>query len=49
MSGLLTGAGIGLLILFKTNKNIKENITIISLIYLIGIISGIIIDMVGII
>ena len=49
MSGLLTGAGIGLLILFKINKNIKENITIISLIYLIGIISGIIIDMVGII
>lgn len=49
MSGLLTGAGIGLLILLKTNKNIKENITIISLIYLIGIISGIIIDMVGII
>ena len=49
ISGLLTGAGIGLLILFKTNKNIKENITIISLIYLIGIVSGIIIDMVGII
>jgi hypothetical protein len=47
MSGLLTGAGIGLLILFKTNKNIKENITIISLIYIIGIISGIIIDLIG--
>ena len=49
LSGLLTGAGIGLLILFKTNKNIKENITIISLIYLIGIISGILIDLIGII
>ena len=49
LSGLLTGAGIGLLILFKTNKNIKENITIISLIYLIGIISGIIIDLIGLI
>ena len=49
MSGLLTGAGIGLLILFKTNKNIKENITILTLIYLIGVISGIVIDMMGII
>ena len=47
MAGLLTGAGIGLLILIKTNKNIKENITIISLIYIIGIISGILIDLVG--
>ena len=49
LSGLLTGAGIGLLILFKTNKNRKENKTIISLIYLIGIISGIIIDLIGLI
>lgn len=49
LSGLLTGAGIGLLILFRTNKSIKENITIISIIYLIGIISGIIIDLIGLI
>lgn len=47
ISGLLTGAGIGLLILFKTNKNIKENITILTLIYLIGTISGIIIDVIS--
>lgn len=49
LSGLLTGAGIGLLILFKTNKNLKENIEIMTLIYLIGITSGIIIDLIGII
>ncbi len=49
MSGLLTGAGIGLLILFRTNKNFKENIMIISLIYFIGIISGFLIDLVGVI
>ena len=49
MSGLLTGAGIGLLILFRTNKNFKENIMIILLIYFIGVISGFLIDLVGVI
>ena len=49
MSGLLTGAGVGLLILFKTNKNIKENIIIIVLLYTIGVIMGYLIDIVGIV
>ena len=45
MSGLLTGSGLGILLLFKTNKNIKENILILSIIYLVGVIVGIIIDL----
>ncbi len=45
VSGLLTGSGVALLVLFKTNKNIKENIFIISLIYLLGSISGIILEL----
>ena len=45
-SGLLTGSGLGLLILFKTNKNLKENITILSVIYFIGVIIGIIVDLI---
>lgn len=49
MSGLLTGAGVGILILFKTNKSIKENIAIIILLYIIGVIFGYLIDLVGII
>lgn len=44
MAGLLTGSGIAILILFKSNKDIKENITIVSLIYIIGVISGIILN-----
>ena len=48
MSGLLTGAGVGLLILFKTNKNIKENIMIVLLLYVIGVIFGYIIDLIGV-
>ncbi len=46
LSGLLTGSGLGILLLFKTNKNIKENITILSIIYLVGVVVGIIIDFV---
>ena len=48
MSGLLVGAGIGLLVLFKVNDNRKENIKIISILFLIGVISGIIINGLGI-
>lgn len=46
LSGLLTGSGIGLLILFKTNKNLKENFTVLGLIYIIGVICGFIIDLI---
>lgn len=48
ISGLLVGAGVGLAVLFKTNKGIKQNIKIVGLLYLIGVISGIIIGNLGI-
>jgi len=44
ISGLLTGSGVALFVLFKSNKNIKENITIVTLLYLIGAILGLIVD-----
>ena len=44
IGGLLTGSGVSLLVLFKTNKNIKENINILLTLYTIGVIFGIIID-----
>ncbi len=44
ISGLLTGAGVGLVVLFRVNKNIKENIKIISIVYLVGVISGIVLQ-----
>lgn len=44
-SGLLTGSGIGILLLFKYNKSLKENISILSIIYFIGVIIGILIDL----
>ena len=48
ISGLLTGAGVGLAVLFKTNNNLKENIKIVVLLYIIGVISGILIELIGI-
>ena len=48
ISGLLVGAGVGLAVLFKTNKGIKQNLKIISLLYVIGVVSGILIELIGI-
>ncbi len=49
MSGLLAGTGVGLLVLCKVNNNTKENIRIILLLYVIGVLAGILIDMIGIV
>ena len=46
IAGLLVGSGIGVLILFKSNKNIKENLSIVGMLYIIGVLSGIIIDLI---
>ena len=48
-SGLLTGSGVGLLILFRTNKNIKENLLVLSIVYLIGVLCGFLIDLLGVV
>lgn len=46
LAGLLTGSGLGILLLFKTNKNLKENLKILSIIYFVGVIIGILVDLV---
>ncbi len=48
MSGLLVGAGIGLLVLFRVNPEKKANINIAILLFLIGTVSGFLIDLMGI-
>ena len=48
VSGLLTGAGIGILVLFKVNKNKKENFIILLSLYFIGVLIGLLIDGIGI-
>lgn len=45
IAGLLSSSGIGLLVLFKVNKNYKENIKILSALYLISAFIGIILNL----
>lgn len=47
IAGLLVNTGVGLLILFRTNKDLKENIKITVLLFAIGVVFGIIFDLVG--
>ncbi len=47
MAGLLVGAGVGVLILFRTNQPLKQNAKILALLYGIGVFAGILIDLIG--
>lgn len=49
IAGLLAGSGVGLLILYKVNDDWKENVKITLLLYLIGVISGILIEITGLV
>ena len=49
MAGLLVGCGVGLLVLFRSNHSLKENVIITTVLYLAGIFWGFIIEMTGIV
>ena len=46
MAGLLVGSGIGLLVLFRVNEDMKENLKITAILYIIGIVCGFLIDLI---
>lgn len=48
MAGLLVSAGVGILVLARTNRHRSENIRVISVLYASGVIWGILIDVLGI-
>ena len=47
LAGLLVNAGVGLLVLFKVNHDRKENLTILGMLYVIGVIAGIIASLIA--
>ena len=47
LAGLLTGSGVALLVLFKSNKNLKDNIYILIMLYLIGVFVGMLVEFVN--
>ncbi|MCM1173523.1 MAG: arsenic efflux protein [Blautia sp.] len=48
MSGLLSGAGAGVLVLLRVNDRRKENAGILALLYGVGVLTGLIVELLGI-
>ncbi len=42
MAGLLTGTGVGLLVLFKADHDRKDVLKVLGLLYSIGVLAGIV-------
>ena len=49
MAGLLVGAGVGLLVLFRTNDHPNENLRITIMLYWLGVFWGLVIEYLGIV
>ncbi len=45
MAGLLVNAGVGVLVLFRVNRHRGENLKIVGLLYAIGVVAGIVLDL----
>lgn len=46
LSGLFSGAGVGVLVLFKMNKSIKENLLVVSILVICGLLFGMLFDLI---
>ncbi len=45
LAGLLVGSGVGLLVLFRMNRNAKDNVKTLVLLYVIGVVCGTVIGL----
>lgn len=48
MAGLLVGAGVGVLVLFKVNDDKRECVRIIGILYIVGVTAGILLELMGV-
>lgn len=45
VAGLCTGAGMGVLVLFRVNKKLKENLALVGVLYVAGVVTGTIVNL----
>lgn len=48
VAGLLASGGVGLLVLFRTNNNVRQNVAVTAFVYAVGVIVGLIVSASGI-
>lgn len=48
IAGLLSGTGVGILVLLRVNDNRRENLGLIASLYVIGVLAGIVVEFLGI-
>lgn len=46
VAGLCTGAGVGLVVLFKSNKKLRQNLLIMGILYVSAVLSGLLINLI---
>ncbi len=49
LGGLLVSAGVGLLVLLRTNRHLKENLAIVGILYATGVAWGLVVNALGIV
>lgn len=49
LAGLLASGGVGLLVLFRTNRDLRQNLAITALVYVVGVVVGLVAGALGII
>lgn len=49
MAGLLVSGGVGFLVLFRTNRDLRQNLAIVAFVYVVGVVAGLAIGALGII
>lgn len=47
IAGLCTGAGVGLVVLFRANKNMMDNLKIVGILYVTGTLCGMLVQFIG--